>query len=249
MRGKGATRQAPKKSFLANANFVRALKPISIGVTVVSILLAVVLLLLQTVNKQVEQLQVNDDLDHVTADMIMQEITPWFPDGFVYLDVNAIQDRLQNMVMVSHVSVEKVWPDILKVNIVEERPVAIWNDESMLSENGDILPVAFKQLKLPRLKGVNQESKMVMQHFLLFNRWGKRHHLELVGIKHSSAGWQLQYKTGLTIWLDNTTAKNGLQQLDSVIEQFDLARIDRIDMRYEQGFAVAWKDSISQAQG
>lgn len=249
MKGKGATRQVQKKSVFANANFMRALKPVSIGVTVVSVLLAVVLLLLQAANKQVEVLEVNQNLDHITRNMIMQEIAPWFPDGFVYLDVNSIQDQLQNMVMVSQVSVEKVWPDTLKLNIVEERPVAIWNDESMLSENGDILPVALKQLKLPRLNGSNQESKMVMQHFLLFNRWGKRHQLELVGIQHSSAGWQLEYETGLIIWLDNTTAMSGLQQLDSVIEQFDLARIDRIDMRYEQGFAVAWKDSMGQAQG
>ncbi|MGK0445251.1 MAG: cell division protein FtsQ [Bermanella sp.] len=249
MKGKGATRQAPKKALFSGDHFVRWLKPVSVAVTVMSILVAVVLLLLQMANKQVDQLQFENELEHVTAQAIKANISPWFPDGFIYLDVNAIKDQVQSMVMVSQVSVEKVWPDILKVAIVEERPVAIWNDESMLSENGDILPVALKQLKLPRLKGANQESKMVMQHFLLFNRWGKRHQLELVEINHSSAGWQLTYESGLSIWLDNTTAMNGLQQLDSVIDQFNLARVHRIDMRYEQGFAVAWKDSNSQAQG
>ncbi|MFT5594311.1 MAG: cell division protein FtsQ [Oceanicoccus sp.] len=249
MKGKGATRQASKKSIFEHANVAGLLKPLSIGVTVISILVAVVLLLLQAVNKQVNQLQVNENLEHVTSQMVNEHITQWFPDGYVTLNVNAIKDRLHSMVMVAEVSVEKVWPDTLKINIVEERPVAIWNDKSLLSENGDILPVELKQLQLPKLNGANQESKMVMQHFLLFNRWGKRHQIELTGIKHSSAGWMLQYKSGLTIWLDSTTAMNGLQQLDSVIEQFDLARIKRIDMRYEQGFAVAWKDSIGQAQG
>ena len=249
MKGKGATRQAAKKSFLVSANTAGLLKPVSIGVTVISILVAVVLLLLQTVNKPIVQLQVNAGLEHVTLAMINEQISPWFPDGYMTLNVNAIKDELHNMVMVSQVSVEKVWPDTLKINIEEERPVAIWNDKSMLSEKGDILPVALKQLQLPKLNGANQESKMVMHHFLLFNRWGKRHKIELTAIKHSSAGWLLKYKTGLTIWLDSTTAMNGLQQLDSVIEQFDLTRIKRIDMRYEQGFAVAWKDSMSQAQG
>ncbi|MGR6873421.1 cell division protein FtsQ/DivIB [Pseudomonas sp. HK3] len=249
MKGKGATRQAPKKTFFVTPDMTGLLKPISIGVTVMSILVAVVLLLLQTVNKHVIQLQVNENLEHVTKQMISEQIGQWFPDGYVTLDVNAIKNQLHSMVMVSQVSVEKVWPDTLKVDIEEERPVAIWNDRSMLSENGDILPVALKQLQLPKLNGGSQESKMVMQHFLLFNRWGKRHQIELVGIKHSSAGWLLHYKTGLTIWLGSTTAMNGLQQLDRVIEQFDLARINRIDMRYEQGFAVAWKDSIGQAQG
>ena len=249
MKGKGATRQAAKKSFLTSSNMAGLLKPISIGVTVISILVAVVLLLLQTVNKPIGKLQVNAGLEHITLPMINEQIAPWFPDGYMTLDVNAIKDKLHSMVMVANVSVEKVWPDTLKIHIEEERPVAIWNDKSMLSEKGDILPVALKQLQLPKLNGTSQESKMVMQHFLLFNRWGKRHQIELVAIKHSSAGWLLKYKTGLTIWLDNVTAMNGLQQLDSVIEQFDLTRIKRIDMRYEQGFAVAWKDSMSQAQG
>ena len=249
MKGKGATRQAAKKSFLTSANMAGLLKPVSIGVTVISVLVALVLLLLQTVNKPINQLQVNTELEHITLPMINEQISPWFPDGYMTLDVNAIKDELHSMVMVSQVSVEKVWPDTLKINIEEERPVAIWNDKSMLSEKGDILPVALKQLQLPRLNGAGQESKMVMQHFLLFNRWGKRHQIELAAIKHSSAGWLLKYKNGLTIWLDSTTAMNGLQQLDNVIEQFDLTRIKRIDMRYEQGFAVAWKDSMSQAQG
>lgn len=249
MKNKGATRQTVKTPFFENVNVTRLLKPASIGVTLVSSVVVVVLLLLQTVNKQVDTLQVSTDLEHISAQTIQAQITPWFPDGYVYMDINAIQNRLQNMVMISQVSVEKVWPDTLKIEIEEERPVAIWNDKNMLSENGDILPVALKQLHLPKLKGANQESKMVMQHFLLFNRWGKRHQLELDGIKHSAAGWQLEYKAGLKIWLDNTMAMNGLQQLDSVIEQFDLARISYIDMRYEQGFAVAWKGIQDQAQG
>ncbi len=249
MKGKGATRTTQTPSMLSRLNAKGVLKPLSIAVTVMSLVVAVVLLLLQTVNKPVTQLQVNEDLVHVTKASIEAEVSPWFPDGYLSLDVQAIQAHLQSMVMVASVKVEKVWPDILNIHIEEERPVALWNGKSMLSENGDILPVAYKELQLPKLQGANNESKLVMQHFLLFNRWGKRHQLELSGIQHSSAGWQLDFHSGLKIWLDNVTAMNGLQQLDQVIDQFDFTRIERIDMRYEQGFAVAWKDSMTQAQG
>lgn len=249
MKGKGATRTTQAPGMLSRLNAKGVLKPLSIAVTVMSLVVAVVLLLLQTVNKPVIQLQVNEDLVHVTKASIEAEVSPWFPDGYLSLDVQAIQAHLQSMVMVANVKVEKVWPDLLDIHIEEERPVALWNAKSMLSENGDILPVAYEELQLPKLQGANNESKLVMQHFLLFNRWGKRHQLELVGIQHSSAGWQLDFHSGLRIWLDNVTAMNGLQQLDQVIDQFDFTRIERIDMRYEQGFAVAWKDSMTQAQG
>lgn len=249
MKGKGATRTSQSPGISSRLNTSGLLKPVSVAITVMSIVVAVVLLLLQTVNKPVTKLQINQDLVHVTKSMIESEVAPWFPEGYLSLDVQDIQSHLQDMVMVANVKVEKVWPDTLSILIEEERPVALWNGKNMLSENGDILPVAYEELQLPKLKGSNNESKLVMQHFLLFNRWGKRHQLELTGIQHSSAGWQLDFQTGLKIWLDNVAAMNGLQQLDKVIDQFDFTRIERIDMRYEQGFAVAWKDSIGQAQG
>jgi len=248
MKAKGATRQTQKPSLLARLD-MRLLKASSIGVTVVSIMVAVVLLLLQTANKPVDQLVLTNKLDHITSDMIQQEIAPWFPEGYIYIDINAIRDQLQKMVMVSQVSVEKVWPNTLNVNIEEERPVAIWNGKSMLSEKGDILPLALKDLALPKLKGADSESKTVMQHFLLFNRWGKRHQLNLIGLQRSSAGWKLEYDAGLQIWLDSNKAMQGLQKLEHVINQFQLSHIRRIDMRYEQGFAVDWNQDFNQAQG
>lgn len=248
MKGKGATRQKQKKSVLSGIN-INLLKPISIGVTVLSIMVAVVLLLLQTANKPVNKLELANTLEHVSQKEIEGQIAPWFPEGFMYIDINAIQKKLEDMVLVAEVKVEKVWPDTLKINITEERPVAVWNGKSMLSEKGDILPVALKQLMLPKLNGTDTESKLVMQHFLLFNRWGKRHQLNLLGLHHSSAGWKLEYEQGLHIWLDNNKAMKGLQQLEHVINQFQLPQIKRIDLRYEQGFAVTWKDASNQAQG
>ena len=88
-----------------------------------------------------------------------------------------------------------------------------------------------------------------MQHYLLFNRWSKRHSLSLVGITKSTSGWLIESKSGLKIWLDGADAMSGLKQLESVIEQFQLARISSIDLRYEQGFAVAWKTEPENVQG
>jgi len=248
MKGKGATRQTQKPSLLARLD-MRLLKAASIGVTVVSIMVAVVLLLLQTANKPVNQLVLTNKLEHITYGMVEAEIAPWFPEGYIYIDINAIKDQLQKMVMVSQINVEKVWPNTLNISIEEERPVATWNGKSMLSEKGDILPLALEELELPKLKGADSESKLVMQHFLLFSRWGKRHQLNLVGLQHSSAGWKLEYNAGFQIWLDNNKAMKNLQQLEHVINQFQISQIRRIDMRYEQGFAVDWKQTSDQAQG
>ena len=153
------------------------------------------------------------------------------------------------MPMISAVEVEKVWPDTLRINVQEELPIAIWNESSLLSQSGIILPVNFEALELPKLTGGKDESRSVMQHYLLFNRWCKRHNLNLVGLSKSTSGWLIEDQTGLKIWLDGANAMSGLRQLESVIDQFQLMRISSIDMRYEQGFAVAWKQIPDKVQG
>ncbi|MFT6153353.1 MAG: cell division protein FtsQ [Bermanella sp.] len=247
MKGKGATRL--KSSQGLKFSLSRLIKPISIGVTVLSIMFAVVLLVLQVANKEIKSLEVSAPFEYVLEEDIRDKLKGIFPNGYVSLDVEEIHQRLLAMPMVASVEVEKVWPDTLAIRLQEEQPVAIWNETSLLSQAGDILPVSVKALSLPRLMGAKKDSRLVMQHHLLFNRWCKRHNLNLVGLTKSTSGWLIEDQQGLKIWLDGANAMSGLRQLESVIGQFELARIKSIDMRYEQGFAVAWKAEPAKVQG
>lgn len=248
MKHKGATRHKPTKAKSANRFDFKYMKSISLAVTAVSCIVMVVVLLLQLVNREVTELELTTANQHVSLIDVQRQLEGVFPDSYIYLDLNAVSERLLALAMVADVNVEKVWPDTLKVSIYEEKPVAIWNGETMLSQEGEILPLALADLDLPNLQGV--DSQLVMQHFLLFNRWGKRHNLNLKSLSHSSAGWKLSHENDLVMWLDNVNAMGGLKQLERVINQFDIARINQIDLRYEQGFAVAWKPSTDdQGQG
>ncbi len=248
MKAKGAVRNKQVKRNLDGANWFRYLKPVSIAITVACILLSLILLLLQLMNKDVNKLQLTAPLEHVSESLITDTLLGVYPNGFMYLDVKEVSDRLTALPMIAQVDVEKIWPDTLKIIVTEEHPVATWNNENMLSQQGEILPLALAQLQLPQLKGSKGESRFVMQHFQLFNRWGRRHKLHLESLKSTSSSWLLQFDDGLDIWLSSAQAMKGLKQLESVLHQFKIERVRRIDMRYEQGFAVAWKDQ-ARVQG
>lgn len=248
MKNKGATRHKPMKVKKSNWVDFKYMKSISLAITAVSCVVVVVVLLLHLVNREVTNLKIVTKNIHVSEQDIKAELKGVFPDSYISLDLHAVSEKLLAMVMVADVNIEKVWPDTLNISIFEERPVAIWNGKFMLSQEGEILPLAITDLELPNLQG--SDSQLVMQHFLLFNRWGKRHNLNLKSLSHSSAGWKLSHDNELIMWLDNVNAMGGLKQLERVISQFDIARINQIDLRYEQGFAVAWKPSTDdQGQG
>lgn len=224
-------------------------KPISISVTVFSVMVAVILLILQLANKELHHLEVRGLFKHVTAADVQLEVRDIFPSGFVSLDVEVLKDRIEAMPLVASANVEKSWAGTVYVDLVEEVPVAIWNDTKLLSQKGEILPVSISDMELPTLVSGDQDSRKLMEHFLLFNRWAKRHGLEVKALTYSTSGWMLDHENGLKVWLDGANAIKGLKQLEHVIDRIQIERISRIDMRYEQGFAVAWKHGQAQVQG
>jgi cell division protein FtsQ len=244
---KGATR-VQQKQYLGVA-IKKWAKPLSISVTVVSVMIAVSVLVLQLANKELNRLEVRGLLKNVTAEDVRIEIQDVFPAGFVSLDVDVVKERIESMPLVATASVEKSWSGVVFIDLVEEVPVAIWNDSKLLSQRGDILPVSISNMDLPKLVSSDQDSRKLMEHFLLFNRWSKRHGLVVKTLTLSTSGWLLDHESGLMVWLDGANAIKGLKQLERVIDKIQIERISRIDMRYEQGFAVAWKHGQAQVQG
>ncbi|WP_396588784.1 cell division protein FtsQ/DivIB [Bermanella sp. R86510] len=239
---KGATRNKAKKQW----DMLAYLKPVSIAITSISALAAVVIVVMFVANKPVNELKLQGDLQNINKSTVLSQISGRFPAGFITLDVYEIEQALKAHPLIAKANVEKVWPHQLKIELIEETPVAMWNGEHMLSEHGEIIPISLKNIKLPKLNG--QNSRLVMDHYLLFNRWSKRHNLFLTELEQG-AGWLLKFASGLTIRLDSNTAMKELQKLEIVIERFQLDRVASFDMRYEQGFAVAWKQSEERAQG
>ncbi len=242
MKAKGAVRIKKSRTPFIKMDWLGYLKPVSLVVTISCILISVVLLIMQLVNKDITELKIDGPFKHVSQSQIRSELEGVFPAGYVTLNIEEVVERLLAMPMVSQVEAEKIWPNTLKLTMHEEKPVAIWNQKNMLSQIGEILPLALAQLQLPQLKGRLGESRIVMQHYQLFNHWGKRHQLTLQALNNTASGWQLIYKNDFQIWLDSSQAMQGLQQLEDVLYQFDIERIHRIDLRYEQGFSVAWKE-------
>lgn len=239
---KGATRNKTKKSIQWSAY----IKPVSVTVTAASVLLAVVLLITNVANKPVEHLQVVGKPSHLTKADVIAQLGEQFPSGYLTLDVHKAEDTLLQHPLIAKASVKKIWPNTLSVVLTEETPVARWNGAQMLSEHGEVIPISLSGLDLPSLRG--QVSEVVMEHYLLFNRWSKRHNLNLTELS-KGAGWLLTYDSGLTIRLDSNTAMKELEKLESVIDRFQIERVASIDMRYEQGFAVAWKHDGDNVQG
>lgn len=75
--------------------------------------------------------------------------------GYFTVDLNNIREQLMQQPWVENVSLRRQWPASLNVMITEQKPVAYWNHDGYISENGKIFkPEKIDgKLNLPKLNG------------------------------------------------------------------------------------------------
>ncbi len=103
----------------------------------------------------VTEVQVKGKLNFIDKEEIKVLVKKKLSGGYFTVDLTTIRENLLHKPWVKNASLRRKWPASLTVFIEEQVPVAYWNDDAYLSENGDV----FKpenidtKLNLPNLNG------------------------------------------------------------------------------------------------
>ena len=154
--------------------------------------------------------------------------------------VQDIKTEVESLPWIATAEVQMLWPDVLHIAVVEERPVAIWNSTHLISQTGKLFAEETKNFDLPRLSGDTASIEAVMANYLNFNRsllsFGHIvHQLQL----SSGGSWTLTTEKGLVIRLGGSDVlarfNRALHFMEETRQQ--LHNIDYIDARYHNGIA------------
>ncbi len=195
----------------------------------------------------IKHIKVGGEFQYLSKDEIKATLEPLVNVGFFDADVQAIHDKLMEMIWVESVTVNRVWSDTIAIQIKEKRPFVRWGDEALLNNRGEIispnditpfenLPILYgvegQEVKsLEIMKGVNtalSDHEMSMSEFSINNRWA----------------WKIKLTTGLEILLGRNDQLKKLQRFMKTLDVLGYERINAmavIDLRYPNGYAVSWK--------
>lgn len=139
----------------------------------------------------------------------------------------------------------------LYLHLTEQRPIARWNDDALLNRHGELFSHESRQLEtfssLPRLSGPAVLLDQLLSEYRVFNDTLRD---EGVTVKELSAAEDGQR----TIQLNNDVqVLLGTYNIDDKILRFAVlwntlsieqkSNVDRIDMRYDNAAAIAWRNS------
>ncbi len=182
---------------------------------------------------------------YVSAESVRQASAPYLKKGFFAVDLNAVRSSLHNLHWVERVEVRKKWPDTLIVELQEYRPLAIWNENHMLAEQGSVFAMPKTRLpKLPKFQGNDLQAQDMVAFYRqaqpLFQSIGLR--ITELSVSERYA-WRVVLSDGLVLEVGRDAEDGRMARFVSLlpkIKRDETRRLVHADLRYTNGFALTW---------
>ncbi|RUO80077.1 cell division protein DivIVA [Idiomarina tyrosinivorans] len=194
-----------------------------------------------------DQLSVQGELRYVQPEQVRAALNRGTIGSFFSADVNALRQRVEQLPWVATASLRKVWPDRLSVYVVEQQPVAHWNHDRLLNEQGQVFKAAVtKDHALPSLYGPEDAVAETLQRYRELQSLLSINGFAIDALRLSPRfAVNIVLTNGIELRLGREAAgervKRFIDVYETIKKQSDKA-IDYVDCRYDTGVAVSWRD-------
>ena len=197
----------------------------------------------------IRTIQLAGSFEYLDQGDVEQTLRGYIGQGFFSLDIRELQQNLNARPWAESVSIRRIWPDKLRVTITEKKPVARWDDKHLLSASARVYPADtahFSQLPLVHADG--HDADWALRQFYQLQARFESVDERLLAMRVDNRGAvDVELINGLEIKLGRSNIQHKIDRLASIYNAQILPRreqIKRLDLRYSNGFAVAWKKEV-----
>ncbi len=212
----------------------------------------------------VTSIDVSGEMPYSKRSDIINAIDQVDMGNFFQVDVNEVQSYVLNLPWVYSVAVRKQWPNRLKIYVVDQNPVALWNGGFLINQAGQVFQADINRINhyLPSFFGPEGSELLALENYRDLNALLDFKALKIDELVLSERfSWQLTLDDGVTLNLGREERVERIQRFmdvypiikaqlktKKIAEKEKNQAVDYIDLRYDTGLAVGWKtvDNISQ---
>ncbi|MDY7220246.1 cell division protein FtsQ/DivIB [Denitrificimonas sp. JX-1] len=199
------------------------------------------------IDPQITTVRVLGDLTVANRRIIEQQSMPYTAGTFFTVDIAAVRNAIDELPWVANAEVSRVWPSQLQIIIQEQLPVARWGNDALLSTQGYLFTAVDVDAysHLPQLYGPKDTQLRVMQQYLAFSQALRPLGYSVKELEMRERGsWFVTTQTGLKLLFGRDHLVEKIRRFAVVYEkelQGLTDKIERVDLRYANGLAVAWR--------
>lgn len=196
----------------------------------------------------VQQITVTGELAHTQMEMVQEMVQPALAGGFLRADLQRIREQLQSLPWIYEATVRRKWPAELEIHVVEQLPIARWGEDGFLNHEGAIFHSARsgEWAALPLLQGPEGSAGSLMATYrrmvAMLSPLGINLE-QLVVDERGQVEAMLVGGTRLILGGDDF-----LERMHRFVEIYRrelaarAADVARVDLRYQSGVAVAFRE-------
>lgn len=194
----------------------------------------------------IEQVRLFGDFRHIEPTRLQRLLQQQYVGNIFRVDVDQVQQFLLQQPWVYQAAVRKQWPDTLVVVVTEQHPVAIWNEQQLINQKGELFSAPLDQLiaDLPVLTGPAGSEQDALTMFRYVEQLLSLHQLSAERLELSERfAWQVQLDNDIRLQLGRQHTVPRVQRfldLYPVLQQHSEQAIAEVDLRYDTGVAVRY---------
>lgn len=210
-------------------------------------LAALATLLAFGLDQPVRSIVIDGPFQRVSAVEVEQAARGALAGGFVSADLEVLRKAVESLAWVDRARVQRLWPDRIRVEIVEQQAAACWGDDGLLNTRGELFASGARHIppELPRLNGPPGTEWQVAQRYLAIQDRLVEQGLRVVALRLDPRGaWEMDVSNGVTVRLGRRQVDERMDRFVQVAAQVIAGRaaeIAYVDMRYSNGFSIGWR--------
>lgn len=194
----------------------------------------------------IKTVQLSGSFQYIDQKEVESVLQNFVGKGFFSLDIQQVQKVLKERAWTESVSIRRVWPDRIKIQIVEKKPLARWDNKHLISDHAQVFAANTADFAaLPLVHAVNSKPVHILnQYYRLAQRFAELDEQLVAAQLDSRGALEIRLANGLVIKVGREDTEAKIERLTRIYQQQiqpRLAEIQLLDLRYSNGFAVAWK--------
>ena len=199
--------------------------------------------------RPIESVRVSGSFVEVSRSALERAVEPGLSKGFLAVNVSSIRGAARGVPWVKDVSVRRVWPDRIEIEVSEREAVARWRERALLESDGSLFspPDPGGSGALPALSGPPGRHREVLESYRVLDRLMRARLGSRVTRLEADAhgGWRAELANGISLRFGSDPHAPRVVRYAHAFPKVlgsRLAEVREIDLRYGHGFSVRWRD-------